>query len=72
MITVLYIAEIIVAITLIGLVLVQSRNSGAGAVFGGDTSFRATRRGLERTLFNLTVGVSVIFFLLSLVIVMIA
>ena len=41
--TILLIVQIIVAITLIALVLVQSKNSGAGAMFGGDTSFRTSR-----------------------------
>jgi preprotein translocase subunit SecG len=65
--TVLYIVQIILGITLIGLVLVQSKNSGAGAVFGSDTSFRTTRRGVEKTLFNFTVVVSLLFFLVALI-----
>lgn len=64
--TILYIVQIILGITLAGLVLFQSKNSGVGAVFGGDTSFRTTRRGLEKTLFNLTVFVSVLFFLVAI------
>lgn len=72
MVTIFYIVQIILAITLIGLVLLQSKNSGAGAVFGGDTSFHTTRRGAEKTMFNLTIIVSVIFFVLSLVTVLIA
>ena len=66
MINILYIVQIILGVTLTGLVIVQSKNSGAGAVFGGDTSFRTTRRGLDKTLFNLTVVVSIAFFLLAL------
>ena len=72
MVTVFYIVQIILAITLIGLVLLQSKNSGAGAVFGGDTSFRTTRRGVEKTMFNLTIVVSVLFFVLSLATVLIS
>lgn len=72
MINILYIVQIILAVTLIGLVLLQSKNSGAGAMFGGDSSFRTTRRGVEKTMFNLTIVVSVLFFALSLVTVLIA
>lgn len=72
MLTVLLIVQMILAITLIGLVVVQSRSSGVGAVFGGDSSFRTTRRGVEKTLFNLTVVASLLFFGLSLFIVAIA
>jgi preprotein translocase subunit SecG len=64
--------QLILAVTLIGLAVYQGRSSGVGAVFGGDTSFRTTRRGIEKTLFNLTVVVSILFFLMSLVIVMVA
>jgi len=66
MINILFIVQIILGLTLIGLVLVQSKNSGAGAMFGGDTSFHTTRRGVEKTMFNLTIVVSVVFFLLAL------
>lgn len=72
MITILYIAQIILALTLIGLVLLQSKNMGTGAVFGGSDSFRASRRGLEKTIFNLTAVVSVVFFLISLLVVVVA
>ena len=65
-VTLLYVVQIILGITLAGLVLVQSKNSGVGAVFGGDSSFRTTRRGLEKTLFNLTVIVSIAFFLVAI------
>lgn len=72
MINILYIVQIILAVTLIGLVLLQSKSSGAGAMFGGDSSFRTTRRGVEKTMFNLTIIVSVLFFGLSLATVLIA
>ena len=67
MTTILYVAQIIVAITLIALVTIQGIQSGVGSMFGGDTSFRTTRRGLERTLFQLTAVVSAIFFILAII-----
>ena len=67
MTTILYVAQIIVAITLIALVTIQGIPSGVGRMFGGDTSFRTTRRGLERTLFQLTAVVSAIFFILAII-----
>lgn len=69
--SILYIVQIIVALTLIGLVLLQSKNMGSAAMFGGSDSFRASRRGLERTIFNLTAVVSAIFFIVSLLVVII-
>lgn len=65
---VLYIVEIILALTLIGMVTLQAKNLGAGAVFGGDTSFKTGRRGVERTIFYLTVAISTAFFLVAIVI----
>ena len=63
----LNIAQILVSIALIVLVILQARTSGLGSVFGGDTSVYRTRRGVERTLFNMTVLFSVLFLLISLI-----
>ncbi len=64
------IAMIIVSILLIVLVIIGARNSQVGNVFGGDSPVYHTRRGIERTLFNATVWVSVIFFALAILSVM--
>jgi preprotein translocase subunit SecG len=61
----LNVAQIVVCVALIGLILLQTRNSGLGSSFGGDSIFR-TRRGLDRTLFQLTIVLSIIFSVLSL------
>lgn len=71
MTTILYIVQIILALTLIGLVLLQSKNMGSSAMFGGSDSFRASRRGLEKTIFNLTAVVSAVFFIVSLLVVVV-
>ncbi len=60
------IIQIIVSITLIGILLVQMKGEGLGGIFGGDSSVYHQRRGLEATLFNITVVLSAIFLLLSL------
>ncbi|MCB0188514.1 MAG: preprotein translocase subunit SecG [Caldilineaceae bacterium] len=62
----LMIATIIIALTLITVVLIQGQTSaGLGSVFGGSDIYR-TRRGMEKTLYNLTFILAGIFFLLSL------
>lgn len=66
-ITVVYAIQIILGITLIGLVMLQAKGMGAGAMFGGDTSFKTSRRGFERTIFNLTVVVAIVFFLVAII-----
>jgi len=61
------IATIVVAVALIGIILIQGHtDTGLGSVFSGSDVYR-TRRGMERTLFNLTFLLAGIFFLLSLI-----
>lgn len=59
----LAIAAILVSIALIGVILLQVRGEGMGGLQSG--SFVRTRRGLERTLFRLTIGLSVLFLVVS-------
>lgn len=58
-------AQIVICVTLIGVVLLQTRNSGLGSTFGGDSIYK-TRRGLDKTLHQLTIGLAVLFAVLSL------
>ncbi|MFZ2362715.1 MAG: preprotein translocase subunit SecG [Anaerolineae bacterium] len=64
--TVFFIVQIILGVLLISLVVLQSKNLGTSAMFGGSDSFATTRRGFEKTLFNLTLVVSVLFFLIAI------
>ena len=64
--TYLNIAMVIVSVLLIALIIIGARNSAVGNVFGGDSPVYHARRGIERTLFNATVWVSVIFFVLAI------
>jgi preprotein translocase subunit SecG len=61
------IAQIIVSISLVLAIVLQSKSAGLGGLTGGDTGgvFRA-RRGVEKTLFNLTIVLSVVFFLIAI------
>ncbi len=55
------IAQIIVSVALVGMVLLQVRGGGLGGIFGqADTTFRV-RRGLEKTMFQLTIALVVLF-----------
>ncbi|MDP3766753.1 MAG: preprotein translocase subunit SecG [Dehalococcoidia bacterium] len=66
----LNLAQLLISIVLIVVVLLQSRGGDIGAAFGagggGGSSFR-TRRGLEKTLFQLTVALAVLFVAISAV-----
>jgi len=70
LLTYLYIAQIILAIALIVIVLLQAKGSSLGGVFGSDSAVYKTRRGMERTLFNATIGLGVVFFIFALLSVM--
>jgi len=71
-ITFMMIAMDIVAIALISVVVIQGQTgAGLGAVFGGSDIYR-TRRGIEKTLWQLTFVLTAIFLLLCLVTVMLA
>ncbi|MBA2449298.1 MAG: preprotein translocase subunit SecG [Chloroflexi bacterium] len=61
----LNVVQIIVSIVVILVVLLQSRGSGFSATFSSDTSIYRTRRGVERTLFNATIGLAILFVLTS-------
>lgn len=61
----LYIAQIILALVLTGLVVLQTRAQGMQN--RDSSSIYRTRRGLEKTLFQATIAVSVMFLLLSIV-----
>ncbi|MCC6313966.1 MAG: preprotein translocase subunit SecG [Thermomicrobiales bacterium] len=64
----LNIAMIIVSVVLILVILLQTKGSAFSGAFGGDTgSINRTRRGVEKTLFQFTIGASVVFVVLSIV-----
>ena len=71
--TYLNIALIIISVLLIVSVIMQSKGAGLGGLTGADSgSVFTARRGVERTLFRLTIVLSVVFFVLVLVLVYIA
>jgi preprotein translocase subunit SecG len=65
--TYLNIAQIILSIALILVILLQVRGGGLGGIFGqADTVYR-TKRGVEKTLFQLTIVLIVLFVIISFV-----
>ncbi len=61
----LFIVQMILSIALVALVLLQTKG-GLGGLFGGEGSVFHRRRGVEKTLFNVTIGLAVAFFLSAL------
>jgi preprotein translocase subunit SecG len=67
------IAMIITSIALIASVILQSKGAGLGGLTGGDSgSIFTARRGIEKTLFRITIILSVIFFILAVTTVIIS
>ncbi len=64
--TTLNIAQLIVAVALSIVLLLQAKGSGFGAGLGGQTSVFRTRRGIEKTLFQLTIVLIVLFIVVSI------
>lgn len=65
--TYLSLVQIIVSIVLILVVLLQTKGSGFTGAFASDSSVYRSRRGVERTLFNFTIVLAVVFVLISIV-----
>lgn len=61
------IALIITSIALIVSIVLQSKGVGLGGLTGNDSGGVFTaRRGIEKTLFYITIGLSALFFILTL------
>ena len=67
------IALIITSIALIASVIVQNKGVGLGGLTGADSgSVFSARRGIEKTLFYITIGLSALFFILTIVTVIVS
>jgi preprotein translocase subunit SecG len=62
----LNVVQIILSVALIALVILQSKGGSLGRMFGGEGGVYKTRRGVEKTLFNVTIALIVAFFVFSL------
>jgi preprotein translocase subunit SecG len=61
------ISLIVVSVALIASVILQSKGAGLGGLTGADTGGIFTaRRGVEKTLFYVTIGLSALFFVLAI------
>ncbi|HYO89603.1 MAG TPA: preprotein translocase subunit SecG [Candidatus Limnocylindrales bacterium] len=63
----LYIAVMLIAIAVVVVILLQVKGGGIGEMLSGEGSgISRTRRGLEKTLFNVTVVLGFMFLLVSI------
>ena len=62
----LVVAQIVLSVALVLTVLFQVRGGGLGGIFGQPDAVYRTKRGVEKTLFQLTVVLIVLFVVISL------
>ena len=63
----LQIGQLVIAIAVATSILLQARGTGLSSTFGGESTAYRSRRGLERTLFRLTIVLITVFVLISVV-----
>ena len=61
------IIQIVAAILLIIVIILQNRGTGLGGAFGRDGNVYHTRRSFEKVLFQLTIVLSVVFFVTAFI-----
>jgi len=64
---VLLIINILVALAITGLILLQGKGAGLGSAWGGGGEMFQTRRGIEKVTLRITVVLIVLFFVFSLI-----
>ncbi len=65
--TYLVIAQIVLSVALIAAILLQLQGGGMGGLFGQTDSVYRTKRGLEKTLFQFTIILVVLFVVISII-----
>ncbi len=61
----LNIVQIVLSVTLTAVIIMQVRGQGGGLFGSAESSYR-TRRGFEKTLFQFTIGLIVVFIFVSI------
>ena len=65
--TYLNIAQIVLSIAIILTVMLQVRGGGLGGIFGNPDTVWRTKRGVEKTLFQLTIVLVILFLIVSII-----
>lgn len=64
---ILVITQLVISILLIVVILLQQKGAGLGSAFGGSSNIYSTKRGIDKTLYRITIGLSILFLLISIV-----
>jgi len=63
----LQIIQLVIAVLLIAVIIIQNRGAGLGGIFGGEGGVYRTKRGAEKIIFIATVILAILFLGLSIV-----
>ena len=67
----LNVVQILISVFIVVVILSQVKEGGGG-LFGGGQATGRTRRGLEKTLFQFTIGLAAVFLIVSIISVRVA
>ena len=62
----LQVAQILIALSVATSILLQARGTGLSSTFGGESTAYRSRRGIEKTLFRLTIVLIVVYVFISI------
>ena len=60
-------AQIVLSVALVLIILLQVRGGGLGGIFGQPDTVYRTKRGVEKTMFQLTIALAVLFIIIAIV-----
>jgi preprotein translocase subunit SecG len=63
----LNVAQIVLAVALVLIILFPVRGGGLGGIFGQPDTVYRTKRGVEKTMFQLTIALSVLFIIVAVI-----
>jgi preprotein translocase subunit SecG len=63
----LIVLQIIIAIALTAVILLQAKGTGLGSTFGGQSQMYHTKRGVEKVVFTATIILAIIFIIISII-----
>jgi preprotein translocase subunit SecG len=61
----LALGQIVLSAGVVASILLQSRGAGLSSAFGGDSAVYRSRRGIEKTLYRFTIGITVVWVVFS-------
>ena len=64
---ILLISQIVISLAIIVVILMQSKGTGIGTVFGGSESFYRSKKGVEKLFVYLTIMLTFLFALVSII-----